>query len=56
MTTSLLLATGLSATVDTPDIDDTTSFWRWDFAWEVLPTMLSSFLQVTLLVLSLIHI
>lgn len=35
---------------DTPDIDDTTSFWRWDFAWQVLPDMLSSFFQATLLV------
>ncbi len=50
MNISYLLAAGLSATVDTPDIDDTTSYWRWDFAWEVLPTMLSSFLRVTLLV------
>lgn len=53
MSAFLSLVAGLSATVDAPDIDDTTSFWRWDFAWEVLPTMLSSFLQVTL---SLIHI
>ena len=45
-----LLAHVVPATVDTPDIDDSTSFWRWDFAWEVLPQMLSSFLQVTLLV------
>lgn len=37
-------------TLDTPEVEDTTSFWRWDFAWEVLPTMLRSFLQVTLLV------
>lgn len=36
--------------VESPDIDDRTSFWRWDFAWEVLPEMLKSFLQVTLLV------
>lgn len=36
--------------VETPDIEDRTSFWRWDFAWEVLPEMLRSFLQVTLLV------
>lgn len=50
MSAFLSLVAGLSATVDAPDIDDTTSFWRWDFAWEVLPTMLSSFLQVTLLV------
>ncbi|GAA4116953.1 ectoine/hydroxyectoine ABC transporter permease subunit EhuD [Enteractinococcus coprophilus] len=40
----------LSGTVDAPDIDDTTSFWRWDFAWEVLPEMLRSFFQVTLVV------
>lgn len=39
-----------SRTVETPDIQDSTSFWRWDFAWEVLPEMLTSFLQVTLLV------
>ncbi|WP_082911777.1 amino acid ABC transporter permease [Enteractinococcus helveticum] len=40
----------LLTTVEAPDIDDTTSFWRWDFAWEVLPEMLRSFFQVTLLV------
>ena len=40
----------LSSSVEAPDIDDTTSFWRWDFAWEVLPEMLRSFFQVTLLV------
>src|SRR5699024_7151653 len=40
----------LLSTVEAPDIDDTTSFWRWDFAWEVLPEMLRSFFQVTLLV------
>lgn len=50
MSVSQLLTTGLATTVDAPDIDDTTSFWRWDFAWEVLPTMLSSFFRVTLLV------
>src|SRR5690625_4175854 len=36
--------------LDVPDIEDSTSFWRWDFAWEVLPEMLRSFVQVTLLV------
>ncbi|WBL20132.1 ectoine/hydroxyectoine ABC transporter permease subunit EhuD [Citricoccus sp. NR2] len=40
----------LLATVDTPDIQDRTSFWRWDFAFEIFPQMLTSFLQVTLLV------
>lgn len=40
----------LLATVDTPDIQDRTSFWRWDFALEIFPQMLQSFLQVTLLV------
>lgn len=35
---------------DVSDVTDRTSFWRWDFAWDVLPTMLSSFIQVTLLV------
>lgn len=40
----------LLATVDTPDIQDRTSFWRWDFAIEIFPQMLTSFLQVTLLV------
>lgn len=39
-----------SREIQSPDIDDTTSFWRWDFAWEVLPEMLRSFIQVTLLV------
>lgn len=50
MSTPFLLTDILYATLDTPDIDDTTSFWRWDFAWEVLPAMLSSFFRVTLLV------
>lgn len=45
-----ILSSTLAGTVDTPDIDDTTSYWRWDFAWEVLPEMLRSFVQVTLLV------
>ncbi|GAB3596196.1 L-cystine transport system permease protein TcyB [Corynebacterium faecale] len=39
-----------SANIDTPDIQDRTSFWRWDFAWEVLPEMLEAFFKVTLLV------
>ncbi|NLZ58679.1 MAG: ectoine/hydroxyectoine ABC transporter permease subunit EhuD [Corynebacterium sp.] len=39
-----------SANIDTPAIQDRTSFWRWDFAWEVLPDMLESFIKVTLLV------
>lgn len=50
----MIALTGLTGTwmasVEAPDIDDTTSFWRWDFAWEVLPEMLRSFFQVTLLV------
>jgi len=50
MTNIKLLTAGLATTVDAPDIDDSTSFWRWDFAWEVLPTMLSSFFKVTLVV------
>lgn len=50
MTMALLAAGSISATVDTPEIDDTTSFWRWDFALEVLPAMLESFFKVTLLV------
>lgn len=50
MTNLGLLTHILPQTVDTPDIDDTTSFWRWDFAWEVLPEMLGSFFRVTLLV------
>lgn len=37
-------------TLDTPQVEDTTSFWRWDFALDVLPIMLWSFLRVTLLV------
>lgn len=45
-----LLSTSLAQEIDTPDIDDRTSLWRWDFAWEVLPELLKSFLQVTLLV------
>ena len=39
-----------SANIDAPAIRDRTSFWRWDFAWEVLPSMLESFIKVTLLV------
>src|SRR5690625_956334 len=50
MSISQLLVAGLATSVDAPDIEDSTSFWRWDFAWEVLPTMLSSFFRVTLLV------
>jgi len=50
MSISQLLVAGLATSVDAPDIEDRTSFWRWDFAWEVLPTMLSSFFRVTLLV------
>lgn len=36
--------------VGDPVVDDESSFWRWDFALEVLPDMLYSFLTVTLLV------
>ena len=50
MTRLTVLGHQLLSAVETPDIDDTTSFWRWDFAWEVLPEMLRSFFQVTLLV------
>lgn len=50
MITLSRLTGALVTTVEAPDIDDTTSFWRWDFAWEVLPEMLRSFFQVTLLV------
>src|SRR5690625_6812678 len=50
MNTLAMLTSTVAGTVDVPDIDDTTSDWRWDFAWEVLPEMLRSFLQVTLLV------
>src|SRR5690625_7480746 len=50
MSISQLLVAGLATSVDAPDIEDSTSFWRWDFAWEVLPTMLSSFFKVTLVV------
>ena len=39
-----------SANIDAPAIRDRTTFWRWDFAWEVLPSMLESFIKVTLLV------
>jgi len=50
MNTLAMLTSTVAGTVDVPDIDDTTSYWRWDFAWEVLPEMLRSFFQVTLLV------
>lgn len=29
---------------------DRATFWRWDFAWEILPDMLMAFLRVTLVV------
>lgn len=48
MTTQGFLTHIVPQTVESPD--DTTSYWRWDFAWEVLPDMLRSFVEVTLLV------
>src|SRR5699024_3723458 len=47
MNTLAMLTSTVAGTVDVPDIDVSTSYCRWYFAWAVLPEIFRSFFYVT---------